>query len=132
MNELSLIAQNIPYEVIFAFIAGSYAVSIIVQQIKKWLSLHAWGANVASGVLAFTGLGLEFLMTAAKSNPQALGKYTFAIVGLTNLAYHAPLIGVKALTELSSDAKAERARRKRIEAQDAEIEAQEVATNDFA
>lgn len=107
MESLVNFIDNIP-QAVWAIIAASGLVSILVQPIKRWLKLQSDKVILAlTTVLSFVPVALDALNSATATNPAILGRQTMVVLGVSQLLYR---FVVKPFSKLVADAKAERAR----------------------
>lgn len=113
--------QTIPLDTVLQALAAAGILSVVVQKIKKWLSIQSSGViNFVNGVLAFTAVSIQYLTTAIQSSPMQLPSHALALMSLMITMYHLPYVGIKSLSQLAADVKAVRERKARVDAQTTE------------
>jgi len=114
MEMVTEILNNVPNGTYLAVGAG-FAVSLILQLLKKWLALQSEKViNFLLGALSFITVAIQYLTTAVSQNPSVLGTRTTAVVTAALAAYHFKYLGIKDLSNLLKDAKAYRERKERV------------------
>lgn len=94
------------------FIAAAGGVTVLLQLVKKWLSVQSDKVvNVLLVVFSAIPVAVNYLLQTVTVNPGTLGARTAAIVGLSTVLYQQL---VKPTTNLLRDAKIERERRERL------------------
>lgn len=102
MDTATDLLKAIPDSALFAS-AGALLVSIALQYVKKWAQLQS--DKVIAFVLlclSFVPVAISYITNEATLNPNFLGKWTFIIMGLSQLAYR---FAVKPVTNVFEDAK---------------------------
>lgn len=87
---------------VFAFLAASGLVSIVLQNTKRWLSLQSPKViHFLLVVLSFVTVAVNYLIGAASQNPKILGPETLMLVGGASTLYH---YAIKPLSNILTDA----------------------------
>lgn len=108
MDVILQIFTSVP-ESVWLAVGGAVGVSLIVQPLKRWLGLQSDKVVLfLTSTVAFAGVAVEYLLSAAAENPTILGQRTAVILGISQLAYR---FLIKPSSNLLADAKAERERR---------------------
>jgi hypothetical protein len=111
---------------LLVFIAGSGIVSILLQNVKRWLSLQSDKViHFLLVVFSFATVAVNYLVGAASQNPKVLGPETIMLVGGATTIYR---FLIKPASNLLIDANKERERKARAIASDAEVASVTVPT----
>ncbi len=112
--------QNVPLETVIQALAAAGVLSVILLKIRKWFEVQSSGVvNFINLVLSAAVIMIQGLMSAAAQNPTLIPGKALGLMSLTILVYHAPYIGIKALSDLAKDVKSRREQKARIAAKNA-------------
>lgn len=95
---------------IFAFL-----VTVTMQPVKNYFKreeakVHKdWFFAFLTAVLTFVPIAIDYLGSAIKANPGIIGSRFAAVFTLTQAIYFFPMIGIKSLSTINAEAKAQRA-----------------------
>jgi len=103
INSVVHFLQQVPWDVVGQALVASGIVSVVLQALKKWLSLQSPKViNTLLFVVSSLTVGLNWLLSSSASNPTLLGQQTAAIAGLSGLLYQ---FFIKPASNVLSDAK---------------------------
>lgn len=135
MEIVTQVLNNIDWSVVGLALGGAGLVSLVLQNVKRWLSLQS------HRVIMFLNLGFCFVLAAVHyvatvptQDPRIIAAQALLLTGLNQPIYHTI---IKPIGNLLSDAKAERERRDTEQSvvQDGEIPLEDVPvqsqTEDF-
>ena len=94
--------QHIPSDT-WSLLATGAGVSVVAQFILRWFeSLSPRGKVFVVGALSFIGSAIQYLASAAASDPAVLGAYTAQVLGFATIFYR---VVVQPFSNLLTEAK---------------------------
>ncbi|HMT18543.1 MAG TPA: hypothetical protein PKD15_00745 [Candidatus Saccharibacteria bacterium] len=101
--------ENIPLDTVAQGLGASVLLSIILQNIKRWLSLQSSSViNFLSILFSSLAVFTQSLVDTANQNPSLLTGKALGLMSLTTLVYSFPVVGIKSLSNTLTLAKKQR------------------------
>lgn len=100
------VGNNVPLDTVLQALAAAGVLAMIVQKLKNWFEVQSSAVlNVLNFLLASVVVMIQGLLSATAQNPTLIPQEAASLFALTIAAYHAPYIGIKALSNLIADVK---------------------------
>jgi hypothetical protein len=124
MNELIDLAvrvlSHVPLDTLLQALAAAGVLGVILQKVKKWFEVQSNGViNFINLLLSGAVVMIQGLVSASAQNPSLIPSKALGLMSLVILFYHTPYVGIKALSDLSTEVKSRREQKVRLAAKNA-------------
>lgn len=108
------VGNNVPLDTVFQALAAAGVLAVVVQKVKNWFEVQSSGVlNVLNFLLAAAVIMIQGLLSATAQNPALIPQEAAGLMALTIFVYHAPYVGIKAMSNLISDVKSRKEQKAR-------------------
>jgi hypothetical protein len=122
VDSLAKVFGSVSPEQLLAVLGSAGVLAMILQKFKKWFEIQSSGViNLINFLMSAAVVMIQGLVSASAQNPRLIPQEAAGLMTLTLAAYHAPYIGIKALSQLITDVKTRREQKARLAEKNAEV-----------